>query len=169
MNSPERLGEDIMKYALLTLMALLVCTAGATNAADTSTDATPTPTSAGGKGGGQFREKLLEKFDTNHDGKLDDTEKAAMKEALKAKILAKFDTNHDGKLDDTEKAAMKAAIQQRRAQHGGGQGQGRRAGGGRFGGGTAQKTSSTDSTQAIDPDTVQKLMDQVDAKPSVKF
>ena len=55
-------------------------------------------------------EKMLERFDTNHDGKLDDTERAAMKASFAEKRtekIAKYDTNHDGTLDATEKAAMK--------------------------------------------------------------
>jgi Ca2+-binding EF-hand superfamily protein len=65
-------------------------------------------------GGGAQRTEILQKYDTNKDGKLDDTEKAAMKADFQAKhaqkkaeMLAKFDTNKDGKLDDTEKAAMR--------------------------------------------------------------
>jgi Ca2+-binding EF-hand superfamily protein len=59
------------------------------------------------------RAGLIEKFDTNHDGKLDDAEKAAMREQMKAMhekrrdaILARFDVNKDGKLDDGERKAM---------------------------------------------------------------
>jgi EF-hand domain pair len=69
---------------------------------------------AGGFHGGAARGEILQKYDTNKDGKLDDTEKATMKadfqakrEQRKAEMLAKFDTNKDGKLDDTEKAAMR--------------------------------------------------------------
>ena len=56
------------------------------------------------------RDHLLIKFDANGDGKLDSTERAAMKQAREkrhAELLKKFDANSDGKLDDTEKAAMK--------------------------------------------------------------
>ena len=72
------------------------------------------------------RAKMLEKFDANKDGKLDDAEKAAMKaecekrkagmEARKAKMLEKFDTNKDGKLDDAEKAAAKAAHEKMKGE-----------------------------------------------------
>lgn len=58
---------------------------------------------------------LLKKYDANQDGKLDETEKAALeadlakkKAAEEAKVLAKYDANKDGKLDDSEKAAMEA-------------------------------------------------------------
>lgn len=60
---------------------------------------------------GKHHARMLEKFDTNKDGKLDDTEKAAAqaaREARKAEMLKKYDANGDGKLDDTEKAAAKA-------------------------------------------------------------
>ena len=57
----------------------------------------------------------LAKYDANHDGSLDETEKAAAKAGAAAKAketreanLAKYDANKDGKLDETEKAARKA-------------------------------------------------------------
>jgi 5-hydroxyisourate hydrolase-like protein (transthyretin family) len=70
---------------------------------------------AGGfHGGGAPRAEILQKYDTNKDGKLDDSEKAVLKadfqakrEQKKAEMLAKFDTNKNGKLDDSEKAAMR--------------------------------------------------------------
>lgn len=78
---------------------------------------------AGGDGSSdskrQHMEEMRKKFDTNGDGKLDDTEKAAMREAMKndpqfqkrrEEMIKKFDTNGDGQLDDTEKAAMEAAM-----------------------------------------------------------
>lgn len=57
---------------------------------------------------------LLEKYDTDGDGKLSDDERKAvqedakkMHEAKKAEILAKFDTDGDGKLSDDERKAMR--------------------------------------------------------------
>ena len=80
---------------------------------------------------GDMRKKIMEKFDTNKDGKLDETEKAALKKAMeerrangegkgkkgdkRKKIMEKFDTNKDGKLDEAEKAALKKAMEERRA------------------------------------------------------
>lgn len=61
-------------------------------------------------------ESVMEKFDTNKDGKLDDAERAQAKaafeakhEAMKQERLAKYDANKDGKLDDAERGAMRSA------------------------------------------------------------
>ena len=69
------------------------------------------------------RAELLQKFDKNGDGKLDDAERAEMKAAFAAKraehkkeMLAKFDTNKDGVLDAGEKAAMRDAVVTERFQ-----------------------------------------------------
>ena len=84
------------------------------------------------RGNGELREKVMEKFDANHDGKLDESERAAAKAALKermekakehhgefkAKLLERFDANHDGKLDDGERAAAKAALKERKEHRG---------------------------------------------------
>lgn len=59
------------------------------------------------------KKELVEKFDTNKDGKLDDAEKTKLREAKhamfaqkKAEKLAQFDANKDGKLDDGERQVM---------------------------------------------------------------
>ncbi len=59
--------------------------------------------------------ETLAKYDANHDGTLDDAEKAAAKAGAAAKAketreanLAKYDANKDGKLDEAEKAVRKA-------------------------------------------------------------
>jgi len=66
----------------------------------------------GGNGGG--RAAVLQKYDTNGDGKLDDQERAAMRadfqakrQVMKAKMLATYDVNHDGKLEPNERVAMR--------------------------------------------------------------
>ena len=57
----------------------------------------------------------LKKYDTDHDGKLSDEEKARAKaeakekrEAKKEEALKKYDANDNGKLDQAEKEKMKA-------------------------------------------------------------
>jgi tellurite resistance protein len=65
---------------------------------------------------------MKKKFDVNSDGKLDETERQAMREAMKnnpefqkmrEERMKKFDANGDGKLDDAEKAAAEAAMKER--------------------------------------------------------
>jgi hypothetical protein len=72
---------------------------------------------AQGDGPGADRQppaELVQKFDKNGDGKLDDAERAQMKAAFAARraehkkeVLATFDTNKDGVLDDAERKAMR--------------------------------------------------------------
>ena len=72
--------------------------------------------SAGGFGeGGGRREKMLQKFDKNSDGKLDDAEKLAMMKAREEKfaakkkeLIGKYDANKDGALDDGERSKAKS-------------------------------------------------------------
>ena len=59
--------------------------------------------------------EILEKFDKDGDGKLNEEERQAAKanreemmKARKAEMLKKFDTDGDGKLSEEEEAAMKA-------------------------------------------------------------
>ena len=94
------------KIALVVLGSL---DAGGIALADTGSSAqAPAPDQGG------WRAKILQKYDTNGDGKLDDQERAAMRAnfqakraAHRAKMLAEFDTNKDGKLEPTERAAMR--------------------------------------------------------------
>jgi len=60
------------------------------------------------------RKDLIQKFDQNGDGKLDDAERAQMKAAFEARraerhkeALARYDLDKDGKLDATERKAMR--------------------------------------------------------------
>ncbi|MFI5336469.1 MAG: hypothetical protein ACHQ5A_06775 [Opitutales bacterium] len=71
----------------------------------------------------EHERKMLEKYDANHNGKLDPEEKAQMEADRKAehdkRVLAKYDANHNGTLDPEEKAQMeadrKAAKEKRQA------------------------------------------------------
>jgi Ca2+-binding EF-hand superfamily protein len=60
-----------------------------------------------------MHEEMLQKFDTNGDGKLDESERHAMREAMHARMeehrqemLARFDANKDGVLDASERQTM---------------------------------------------------------------
>jgi hypothetical protein len=86
----------------------------------------PEGEAARGKGPGRpdFAE-IIKKFDKDGDGKLNDEEKAAAREAMAGKgrpgaggpgrpdfaeIIKKFDKDGDGKLNDEEKAAAREAM-----------------------------------------------------------
>lgn len=81
--------------------------------------------------GKELREKL-EKFDTNHDGKLDDGEKAAARATFGAKIQEKhpelfkrIDSDGDGTLSEAEMKAAREKLKERRQEHRNGDGKGR--------------------------------------------
>jgi Ca2+-binding EF-hand superfamily protein len=66
-----------------------------------------------GKHRGEHKQAMLEKFDTDKDGKLSEAERAAAKEQGKhhlKELKAKFDTDGDGKLSDSERDAARAAF-----------------------------------------------------------
>ena len=102
---------------------LSLCTAALCTVFVLASTAQADPGDGPGRHGGrrgippQLREKLLEKFDTNGDGKLDETERAAAKVAMQAKraerkqqVLERFDADGDGQLNEAERAAAKAAF-----------------------------------------------------------
>ena len=60
------------------------------------------------------RGAMLERFDTNKDGKLDDQERAAAREARKAEMLERFDTDKDGTLSDSEREALRNEMRGKR-------------------------------------------------------
>lgn len=74
-----------------------------------------------GAGGskGAVRPEVLERFDKDGDGKLNDAERAEMRKAAgdriaqNPKMLERFDANGDGQLDETERAAAREAMQER--------------------------------------------------------
>lgn len=72
----------------------------------------------------QWREKMLEKYDVNGDGELDEEERQAIKKAWAEKwknhkgrwseAHNKYDKDGDGNLDDEERSAMKKAWAEKR-------------------------------------------------------
>lgn len=66
---------------------------------------------------GRGRAKLLEKFDTNNDGTIDESERQAARQSMRAKVLERFDADKDGKLNETERAAAKDAWQEMKDKH----------------------------------------------------
>lgn len=76
-----------------------------------------------GPGGprGQMRAALVKRFDANQDGRLDETERAAAKQAgqerrarmqeNRKQVLERFDADGDGKLGDTERQNMRETWQ----------------------------------------------------------
>lgn len=59
------------------------------------------------------RAHMMEKFDTDGDGKLSQEEREAVKAAMaerKAAFMAKHDTNGDGEIDEEERKAAKEAF-----------------------------------------------------------
>jgi EF hand len=55
---------------------------------------------------GERRAAMLERFDQNQDGKIDDSERTAMRSQRAARMVERFDTNGDGSLSGDELTAM---------------------------------------------------------------
>jgi len=84
-------------------------------------EVTPPMGAAGeGRRDGFRRRRDRTAFDTNHDGRLDPSERDAMRasrrERWEAREIEAFDDNGDGKLDDQEAANRDRAIEQRRQE-----------------------------------------------------
>lgn len=62
---------------------------------------------------GRIRERVLEKFDKDGDGKLGPEERQAAREALVDRIIQRFDKDGDGKLSREELLQAIAAMRQR--------------------------------------------------------
>jgi tellurite resistance protein len=111
-NTKSQTPKEIekMRFTMkMTALAALVASLGVTGVALANEG--EGPQSAGRKAA------ILAKFDTNHDGQLDDSEKAAMRAAFKekrqerrAELVARFDTNKDGKLEPAERKAMRDTL-----------------------------------------------------------
>jgi hypothetical protein len=81
------------------VIALSLCLAGAAFAADGEKKAEKRETP---------RDKTLEKYDKNKDGKLDQSEREEWRKDREAEIVKKHDKNGDGKLDPSEREAARA-------------------------------------------------------------
>lgn len=88
----------------------------------------------GGRQGlkGALRDKVIQKFDKDGDGKLSPEERQAAREGLVDKLMQRFDKDGDGKLSREELSEALVAIRHRlgqaREQRAGGQGANARAG-----------------------------------------
>ncbi len=92
-------------------------------------------------GGEDRRQKMLEKFDADGDGKLNEAEKAKLQKEIgkrpggpggrrpspeqRKKLLAEFDADKDGKLNEEERAKARAAMRERHGDRPGGPGDGK--------------------------------------------
>lgn len=111
--------------AIPTLLSLLLCAAPAF-AGDGAKPEHPR------KHDGKELKERLEKFDANHDGKLDDGEKAAARAAFAAlikekrpELFARIDADGDGALSEAEMKTAREKLKERRQKHRDGDGQGR--------------------------------------------
>jgi Ca2+-binding EF-hand superfamily protein len=73
--------------------------------------------------GPEMRQKILEQFDKDGDGKLNEDERKAAREAAKARMqdrkgafIEKWDTDGDGELNEEERAAVKEAMEAKRKE-----------------------------------------------------
>jgi Ca2+-binding EF-hand superfamily protein len=106
-----------------TVLSLGLCSATLFLAAGRAEEAKAPPPAARDAG----QAGLLQRFDTNHDGKLDEAELAAAHESMlqagfgngaggerrskrEAWLLKHFDKNGDGKLDESERAEAKRVM-----------------------------------------------------------
>jgi Ca2+-binding EF-hand superfamily protein len=79
----------------------------------------------GGEGKRELPQRILEKFDTDGDGMLNESEKSELKKAItqrrgenQAKMLKRFDSDKDGTLSTEEKkAAIPTIKKERKAIH----------------------------------------------------
>lgn len=100
--------NNMKKVALFSLVSALMLVVGFNAAAAAKAPKAPKAF--------KIKAEVLDKFDTNKDGKLDETERAAMEKD--ADMIKKYDKNGDGKLDATEKAALAKDIQEKKAKKG---------------------------------------------------
>ena len=64
-----------------------------------------------------MKEEMLQKFDANHDGKLDDQERATMVQQMTDEAFKRLDTNGDGQISEQEfKAGATRKLQKLQPQ-----------------------------------------------------
>ena len=85
-------------------------------------DEGPGPDGKQMRGNRQSRQQMLEKYDSDGDGKLSESERAALPEGLRQKpgnrqdrqqMLEKYDSDGDGKLSESERAALPEGLRQK--------------------------------------------------------
>ena len=127
--------KNIARFALILGIAAAPVIASAATPATTTTTVTtstapaaaPQPTWKGNATPAQraawkakrteMRASMLARFDTNKDGKLDDAERAVMKQTLINERFDKLDTNKDGMVSRAEFIAGAKQMQHRFARH----------------------------------------------------
>lgn len=116
------------------LLTAVLCPVFASAADETKPRTRPAGAAATGARDPAKMQEMMKRFDKNGDGQLDDSEKAAAKEAMQGlagarkpgapgaagagprdpakmqELIKKYDKNGDGKLDDAEKAEAKKAF-----------------------------------------------------------
>ena len=99
------------------MRVLLVLAMGVVLGLGASAQADPPSRQRGGPNRGEMQKRMVEKYDANKDGKLDDKEKEAIKaefakrrEAMQKQMLEKYDTNKDGVLTANEWSSMSKNI-----------------------------------------------------------
>lgn len=71
---------------------------------------------------GPWRAEMMQRFDQDKDGKLNDAERAAAREArvqMSAGLKKKFDRNQDGQLDESERRVAREAMRAKPGRRGG--------------------------------------------------
>jgi hypothetical protein len=106
---PEKSNQIKPMKKQLTAIAMTIATASFCYGAEPD----KAPEKRGPREGRPVPPEVLEKFDKDGDGKLNEEERKAAMEARQAEMLAKFDKDGDGKLSQDER---KAAMEARRAE-----------------------------------------------------
>jgi hypothetical protein len=116
-NAVNRRKDNTMKKTLTLILGVLAAGTMFSLAQDEGEKKTEGEGQRGGggpRGGGRgIPQAMLEKYDANKDGKLDDEERKAAREGMQADRAAAekaADTNGDGTLDEAERTAMRVKM-----------------------------------------------------------